>query len=220
MMRDIKLMQEFTDKVIVERRTRLEESIKNGTFNSESKLDQLNSPLTMDVAFRGRLARSSLLTFPSFFVANEMGIKKRMAFLDVLLQSTVNNKPLTNEDIREEVDTFMFEGHDTTTSGISHTLYLLARHPQVQQKVFEEILEVIGSDKDKPVSMRELQELKYLDAVIKESLRMYPPVPMIGRVTEHEVKLGTAGFHVCFSQNIIIIILHLQMAKPFRQMFK
>lgn len=113
-----------------------------------------------------------------------------MAFLDVLLQSTVAGKPLTNEDIREEVDTFMFEGHDTTTSGISHTLYLLARHPQVQQKVFEEIQQVIGNDKDKPITMRELQDLKYLDVVIKESLRMYPPVPMIGRITEQEMEMG------------------------------
>lgn len=113
-----------------------------------------------------------------------------MAFLDVLLQSTIDGKPLTNDDIREEVDTFMFAGHDTTTSGISHTLYLLARHSQVQQKVFEEILQVIGNDKDKLITMRELQDLKYLDLVIKESLRMYPPVPIIGRITEHEIELG------------------------------
>ena len=119
-----------------------------------------------------------------------------MAFLDVLLQSTVDGKTLTNEDIREEVDTFMFEGHDTTTSGISHTLYLLARHPEVQQKVFEEILEVVGSDKDKPITMRELQDLKYLDVVIKESLRLYPPVPMIGRYTEQDIELGENLFAI------------------------
>ncbi|XP_075157457.1 putative cytochrome P450 4d14 [Haematobia irritans] len=156
---NIKLMHDFTDKVIVERRQALEESIKNGTYKAMTN------------------------------ETNDMGIKKRMAFLDVLLQSTVGGKPLTDKDIREEVDTFMFEGHDTTTSAISHTLYLLSRHPEAQQKVFAEILQVIGEDKNKPVTMRELQDLKYLDAVIKEGLRLYPSVPVIGRVTEEDVEI-------------------------------
>lgn len=41
---------------------------------------------------------------------DDIGMKKKMALLDVLLQSTIDGKPLTNDDIREEVDTFMFEG--------------------------------------------------------------------------------------------------------------
>lgn len=141
-----------------------------------------------------------------------------MAFLDVLLQSTVGGKPLTNEDIREEVDTFMFEGHDTTTSGISHTLYLLARHPEVQQKVFEEILQVIGSDKHKPITMRELQDLKYLDLVIKESLRLYPPVPMIGRITEQDVEISKFREGEIKKFFIKIYSKYLQMANLYRLM--
>lgn len=42
-------------------------------------------------------------------VDESIGIKKKMAFLDILLQSSINGKPLSNSDIREEVDTFMFE---------------------------------------------------------------------------------------------------------------
>ena len=113
-----------------------------------------------------------------------------MAFLDVLLQATIDGKPLSQEDIREEVDTFMFEGHDTTTSGISYCLYLLARHAKVQQRAFNEVIEVLGEDREKPVSMRDLQDLKYLEAVIKESLRMFPPVPMIGRQITEDTKIG------------------------------
>ncbi|TMW51300.1 hypothetical protein DOY81_003619, partial [Sarcophaga bullata] len=84
----------------------------------------------------------------------------------------------------------MFEGHDTTTSGISFCLYLLARHAEVQQRAFNEVVEVLGNDREKPVTMRDLQDLKYLEAVIKESLRMYPPVPMIGRQITEDTKIG------------------------------
>ncbi|XP_017491600.1 PREDICTED: probable cytochrome P450 4d14 isoform X1 [Rhagoletis zephyria] len=121
---------------------------------------------------------------------NDVGAKNRTAFLDMLLLAEISGRPLTNADIREEVDTFMFEGHDTTTSGISFTCYLLSRHPAVQQKVFEELRAVIGDDKRQAVSLRDLQELKYLECVIKESMRLYPPVPIIGRYTEEDVYLG------------------------------
>ncbi|KAM7350270.1 uncharacterized protein ACRADG_008885 [Cochliomyia hominivorax] len=121
---------------------------------------------------------------------SEVGLKKRMAFLDVLLQATVDGKPLSLQDIREEVDTFMFEGHDTTTSGISFCLYLLSRHPSVQQRVFEEIVHVLGPNKDDPICMQDLQNLKYLEAVIRETLRLYPSVPLIGRHCLQDIQIG------------------------------
>lgn len=123
------------------------------------------------------------------------GQKKRMAFLDVLLQAQdVNGNPLSVQDIREEVDTFMFEGHDTTTSGISFCLYLLSRHATIQQKAFEEVQQVLGDDKNQPVLMKHLQELKYLEAVIKESLRLYPSVPIVAREALQEIKVGKFVF--------------------------
>ncbi|XP_037071103.1 cytochrome P450 4c3-like [Pollicipes pollicipes] len=55
--------------------------------------------------------------------------RKRLALLDLLLASTIDGQPLSDADIREEVDTFMFEGHDTTSAGANWTLYNLGRHP-------------------------------------------------------------------------------------------
>mgnify|MGYP003449485720 FL=1 len=110
---------------------------------------------------------------------NDVGARKKMAFLDVLLQSTIDGKPLSNMDIREEVDTFMFEGHDTTSSGIAFCLYNLAKNPEIQEKAFAEIRDVIGDDIKKSITLADLNELKYLELVIKESLRYYPPVPIM-----------------------------------------
>ncbi|XP_002025278.2 uncharacterized protein LOC6600179 [Drosophila persimilis] len=120
---------------------------------------------------------------------DDLGQKRRMALLDVLLQSTIDGASLSNDDIREEVDTFMFEGHDTTTSAISFCLYEISRHPQVQQLLVEEIHEVLGVDRQRPVTLRDLGELKYLENVIKESLRLHPPVPMIGRWFNEDVEI-------------------------------
>lgn len=112
---------------------------------------------------------------------DEVGLKRKMAFLDILLQSSIDGKALTNLDIREEVDTFMFEGHDTTTSGITFCLYNIAKYPEVQAKCIKEMNAVLGVDRQKRTSLLELNNLHYLDLVIKESLRLFPSVPLIGR---------------------------------------
>jgi len=58
--------------------------------------------------------------------------RKKMAFLDTLLSSTIDGRPLNSKELYEEVSTFMFEGHDTTTSGVSFAVYLLSRHQDEQ----------------------------------------------------------------------------------------
>lgn len=97
--------------------------------------------------------------------------KRRLDFLDILLFAKVSVQPksgleaweqglslpspcglpkmedgssLSDEDLRAEVDTFMFEGHDTTASGISWILYALATHPEHQQRCREEIQSILG----------------------------------------------------------------------------
>lgn len=116
--------------------------------------------------------------------------KKRLAFLDLLLEYSQNdNMNLPDEDIREEVDTFMFEGHDTTTAAINWALFLLGLHPEIQAKVHDELDSVFGN-LDRPVTTEDLRELKYLENCIKESLRIFPSVPFFGRETMEEMVIG------------------------------
>ncbi|XP_063226079.1 cytochrome P450 4C1-like isoform X2 [Bacillus rossius redtenbacheri] len=138
--------------------------------------------------------KSYIATNAAAFKENSMsdskiGTKKRIAFLDLLLQSSMSDNHLTDEEIREEVDTFMFEGHDTTASAISWCLFLLGLHPDVQALAYEE-QEKIFQGSDRPATMQNLQDMKYLERVIKETLRLYPSVHFIARLLQSDVKLG------------------------------
>ncbi|XP_044266775.1 probable cytochrome P450 4d14 [Tribolium madens] len=110
----------------------------------------------------------------------------KLAFLDLLLKGEM----LTDQELQEEVDTFMFEGHDTTASSICFVLYCLANHPQVQGKVLREQIELFGDAKAPIVTYQELQKMKYLEQVIKETLRLYPAVPIIGRCVTEDIIFG------------------------------
>lgn len=120
---------------------------------------------------------------------NDMGIKKRQAFLDLLLEYNQDGAGLSEEDLREEVDTFMFEGHDTTSMGICWSLYLIGLYPKVQAKVHEELDSIFGEDKERPINAEDLANLKYLECCIKEALRLYPSVPMIARRLDTDVNI-------------------------------
>ncbi|XP_030749698.1 probable cytochrome P450 4d14 [Sitophilus oryzae] len=117
------------------------------------------------------------------------GIKNKLAFLDILLKSTIDGQPLTRKEVRDEVNTFMFEGHDTTSSAISFCLYHLSTHKDVQEKVYQEQQQIFGSDlKNAMATYSQLLEMKYLEMAIKETLRLYPSVPLIGRKLTEDVE--------------------------------
>nr|XP_045005411.1 cytochrome P450 4A10 isoform X1 [Jaculus jaculus] len=106
--------------------------------------------------------------------------KRRLDFLDILLFARIENESsLSDKDLRAEVDTFMFEGHDTTASGISWTLHALATHPEHQQRCREEVQGLLGDGT--PISWDHLDKMPYTTMCIKEALRIYPPVPGVVR---------------------------------------
>eukprot|EP00058_Branchiostoma_floridae_P027886 XP_002613377.1 hypothetical protein BRAFLDRAFT_68363 [Branchiostoma floridae] len=109
--------------------------------------------------------------------------KKYLDFLDILLRAKdEDGNGLTDAEIRDEVDTFMFEGHDTTASGLAWTLYCLARHPGHQEKCRKEAQEVLQGRTE--VTWEDLPSMKYITLCVKESLRLYPAVPEILRTVE------------------------------------
>ncbi|XP_045768925.1 cytochrome P450 4C1-like isoform X1 [Maniola jurtina] len=114
--------------------------------------------------------------------------KGRLAMLDLLIQNQ-NEGGIDDEGIREEVDTFMFRGHDTTAMALVFFMMRLAHEPEIQQKIYEEMQSMYG-DSDRPPTMDDVKDMKYLDCCIKESLRLYPSVHYIARFVREDVELG------------------------------
>lgn len=132
----------------------------------------------------------------SFQESKKDAPKLPKAFLDLLLDklNSSGEQKLTDEEIREEVDTFMFEGHDTTAMALSWTLFLLGHNQEAQKKLQTEVDELFESefldDERSELDLEKIKKLKYLDCVIKEALRLCPSVPFIGRQTTRNLKLG------------------------------
>ncbi|XP_045446245.1 cytochrome P450 4d2-like [Melitaea cinxia] len=113
---------------------------------------------------------------------------QRKSLLDLLIYLSGGDKGYTDVELREEILTLSIAGTDTTAVSIGYTLQLMAKYPQVQNKVYEELCEVLG-DANKPIVKEDLHKLKYLERVVKESLRLFPPVPFVIRKVEADIEL-------------------------------
>ncbi|XP_055978218.1 cytochrome P450 4A6-like isoform X2 [Sorex fumeus] len=112
--------------------------------------------------------------------------KRHLDFLDILLFAKLEDgSSLSDKDLRAEVDTFMFEGHDTTASGISWILYALATHPEHQQQCREELQSLLGDGAS--ITWDHMDKMPYTTMCIKEALRLYPPVPGVARLLSSPV---------------------------------
>lgn len=135
--------------------------------------------------------------------------KQRRPFLDLLITEHLKDpNSINEEDIREEVDTFMFEGHDTTAMGISWALFLIGHQPVEQQNIHDELDAIFGSDKHRPVTSEDLREMRYLECCIKEAQRLYPSVSFITRTCEEPFKIGSVTFPVGTIVRVSVYCLH------------
>jgi len=133
---------------------------------------------------------------------DDVGRKKRVAFLDLLIRESKGGTVLSDEDIREEVDTFMFEGHDTTATSITFTCFLMASHPDIQEKCQAE-LDTIFEGSDRIPTTADLASMKYLETCLKESLRLFQSVPVMTRNTGEEMTVD--GYTIPANTNVILM---------------
>jgi cytochrome P450 len=96
-------------------------------------------------------------------------------------------KGLSDDELRDNVVTFIGAGHETTALTLTFSLYLIANAPDIQERLLREAIDVCG---DMPVDAAMIDAMPFHEQVIKEAMRLYPPVAIIDRVAQEDIDLG------------------------------
>jgi cytochrome P450 len=127
-------------------------------------------------------------------------------------QSSSNDK-MSDKQVRDEVMTIFIAGHETTANALTWTFYLLSQYPDAEKKLHDEIDSVLGAtDGNSHNSSRiptpdDIPKLQYTEKVLRESMRLYPPVWTMGRYVENDYPVGEytipAGSSILMSQYVM-----------------
>nr|UEN71158.1 cytochrome P450 4AV17 [Meteorus pulchricornis] len=114
--------------------------------------------------------------------------KPEPSILDIWMEDIVITNEATDDEILYEMIALFVGFHDTIIGVFSFIILTLAMHPDIQEKVRDEVISVIGSDA--VVTEENVGKLKYIRMVILETMRLFPAGPLILRSVTNDVKIG------------------------------
>lgn len=141
------------------------------------------------------------------FIENRKAVKEpseKKFFLDKLLNFTENEK-----EIRETLKEILMAGYHTIASNICWTLYTIAKHPEVANKIYSEI-DLILTDE---FQYEDLSKFTYLPMVIKEALRIYPAGPYTARKADQDIEI--LGYQIPKGTTIFYPIWAVHMSEQY-----
>ncbi|XP_044740008.1 cytochrome P450 3A19-like [Chrysoperla carnea] len=109
--------------------------------------------------------------------------------------------------LHNETNVLILAGYETTALSLSFVLLHLAVYKDIQRKLYNEIIEVVGDTNVHSMNVDDLPKLKYMDMVLKESLRLTPTVPIISREASQDIKIG--NYTIPKGANILIPIINI-----------
>lgn len=112
-----------------------------------------------------------------------------------LLTQLVRSPGMSDDLIRDQILTMLIAGHDTSTALLAWTLHMMSEYPDVMSQVQAEVDRVVGRDN---LTLAHVDQLEYMDAVIKETMRLYPPIHIGNRfviedttISGYDLQAGT-----------------------------
>ena len=155
-------------------------------------------------------ARGDAMVYEEIRRRRELGdAAGRTDVLSLLLEARdEDGQPMTDEEIRDELITLLVAGHETTATSMAWTLERMLSHRAVWERARAEVASVVG---DAPVTDEQVGRLVWLDAVIKESLRLRPIIPMVAR--RLVVPMAFGGFDLP-AGTIIAPSIYLTQRRP------
>lgn len=104
-------------------------------------------------------------------------------------ESEESSKKFTDDDLLAQCLLFFFAGFETVSTCLCFVTYELCMNPAVQQQLYEEILDVEQQLQGKPLDYDSLMHMKYMDMVVSEALRKWPPAPQTDRACNADIDL-------------------------------
>jgi cytochrome P450 len=107
---------------------------------------------------------------------------------------------MTDEQLRDEMVTLFIAGHETTAIALSWAWYLLAKHPEVEARLVDEVTSVLHG---RVPGISDLPSLPYAEMVLKETIRLYPPAWVIGREALNDFEVH--GYQLLAGTNVLLV---------------
>nr|QFN66799.1 cytochrome P450 [Propylea japonica]QKI86660.1 cytochrome P450 [Propylea japonica] len=137
---------------------------------------------------------------------------KYKTVMEMLLEEIDKERGFTEEQLADEVNTLLAAGTDTTAVVLSYCCLTLGMYPEYQQKIYEEVVEVLGDRSD--VTQEDVSKMHFVEMFIKETLRIFPIAPLNVRMADDDVILDE-NYVIPKGTLIIMSALHMQRSPKY-----